>query len=85
MTPKSYLSFLDGYKNVYKEKHTIIGEMARRMNTGLSKLIEASESVDQLSKELVIKEKELELANKKADKVTLSQDQGLNMNLLVQD
>ncbi|XP_071095783.1 dynein axonemal heavy chain 8-like [Haliotis cracherodii] len=69
VTPKSYLSFLDGYKNVYKEKHTIIGEMARRMNTGLSKLIEASESVDLLSKELVIKEKELELANKKADKV----------------
>lgn len=70
VTPKSYLSFLDGYKSVYTVKHAEIGEMARRMNTGLEKLIEASVSVDALSKELVVKEKELAVANVKADKVT---------------
>lgn len=69
VTPKSYLSFLDGYKSVYQQKYSEIGELARRMNTGLAKLIEASESVDQLSKELIIKEKELAVANIKADKV----------------
>ena len=69
MTPKSYLSFLDGYKSIYSEQHGHIGDLAERMNTGLNKLIEASVSVDQLSKELVVKEKELGVANKRADVV----------------
>ncbi|XP_063956179.1 dynein axonemal heavy chain 8-like [Lytechinus pictus] len=69
VTPKSYLSFLDGYKSIYLEKYAEISELAQRMNTGLDKLIEASESVAELSVQLVVKEKELEVASKKADKV----------------
>lgn len=34
MTPKSYLSFINGYKNIYAEKVKYINEQAERMNIG---------------------------------------------------
>lgn len=69
VTPKSYLSFLNGYKTIYADKHAEIKELASRMNIGLTKLVEAGESVAELSKELAVKEQELAVANDKADKV----------------
>lgn len=69
VTPKSYLSFLNGYKTIYAAKHSEISELASRMNIGLTKLVEAGESVAELAVELAEKEKELAVANDKADKV----------------
>lgn len=69
VTPKSYLSFLNSYKQVYAERHAHISALAERMNTGLQKLNEASETVQELSKELAVKEKELAVANEKAESV----------------
>ncbi|XP_076310266.1 dynein axonemal heavy chain 8-like [Tachypleus tridentatus] len=69
VTPKSYLSFISGYKTVYREKHQHINELAERINTGLEKLLEASASVAILKDELAVKEKELEVASVKANKV----------------
>ncbi|KAF5397071.1 hypothetical protein PHET_10045, partial [Paragonimus heterotremus] len=69
VTPKSYLSFLMSYKTVYKQQYDHFARLAERMNGGLKKLAEAQESVSELSKELVVKERELEVANKQAEKV----------------
>ena len=69
VTPKSYLFFIASYKSVYTDKKSQIGELADHMNTGLDKLVEASASVAQLSKYLVVKEKELAVASEKAGKV----------------
>ncbi|XP_053268003.1 dynein axonemal heavy chain 5 [Pleuronectes platessa] len=71
VTPKSYLSFIDSYKIIYAEKIAHVGTLAERMKTGLCKLMEAEQSVSQLSKELVLKEQELAVASQRADEVLL--------------
>ena len=60
---------MNSYKQVYANQKNEIDGLANRMNTGLAKLMEASESVAQLSKELTIKEKKLAVASIKADSV----------------
>ncbi|KAL7373953.1 hypothetical protein ABVT39_018239 [Epinephelus coioides] len=69
VTPKSYLSFIDSYKIIYAQKIAHVGTLAERMKTGLCKLMEAEQSVSQLSEELVVKEQELAVASQRADEV----------------
>ncbi|XP_039248303.2 dynein axonemal heavy chain 5-like isoform X1 [Styela clava] len=69
VTPKSYLSFIQGYKQIYAKRHQEVENQSARMKVGLDKLNEAEKSVVGLSKELVVKEKELEVANAKAQKI----------------
>ncbi|NWU89916.1 DYH5 protein, partial [Upupa epops] len=71
VTPKSYLSFIGGYKAIYKENFDSVGSLSERMKTGLAKLMEAEVSVNDLSKDLVIKEKDLAVTSKKSDEVLL--------------
>ena len=47
-----------------------IGVLAQRMKTGLDKLVEAEKSVNALSLELAVKEKDLAVASKEADEVS---------------
>ena len=69
VTPKSFMSFLISYKDVYSKKETEIGEMSRRMNAGLEKLLEASQNVETMKEQLAKMEKELEVANMRAERV----------------
>ncbi|XP_037081499.1 LOW QUALITY PROTEIN: dynein heavy chain 8, axonemal-like [Pollicipes pollicipes] len=69
VTPKSYLSFLDGYKAIYTQKHEEINELARRMNMGLTKLVEATASVNELAVELEKMTQTLAVASAEAEQV----------------
>ncbi|KAJ8672889.1 hypothetical protein QAD02_004150 [Eretmocerus hayati] len=69
VTPKSYLNFICGYKHIYASKQHELGEGARRMDTGLAKLEEASISVEILKRDLKEMEKDLVQASETAEKV----------------
>ena len=69
VTPKSYLSFLNDYKEIYSHKLNEIESMAKRMNDGLTRLVEAEKAVIVMKEELSVKEQELDFANRKADQV----------------
>ena len=69
VTPKSFLSFIKSYKEVYTSQEEEIGEQSTRMNLGLKKLDDASQAVELLKQELAEMEKGLQIANQKADKV----------------
>ncbi len=69
MTPKTYLSFLSSYKSVFGSKASEIGGMSTRIETGLAKLQDASETVEKLKTDLAVMEKDLALASETAEKV----------------
>lgn len=69
VTPKSYLNFIAGYKNIYQMKQKELGDGVEKMDTGLEKLKEASGQVEILKKDLAVMEEELVEANQKAESV----------------
>ena len=72
VTPKSFLNFINSYKAVYASKEVEIEQLSARMNAGLNKLNEASKAVEILKRELAVMEKELEVANTKAQEVLVN-------------
>ena len=85
VTPKSFLSFISSYKSVYAKKEEEIGEMSTRMNQGLEKLHEASKAVELLKEELAAMEKELLIANQKAEKVLVEVTQKAKESEVIKD
>ena len=52
VTPKSYLSFIDLYKDVYKKKYDAIDVEDQNIKLGLDKLKEAAQGVEELKVDL---------------------------------
>lgn len=69
VTPKSYLNFIAGYKNIYQMKQSELGDGVEKMDTGLEKLKEASAAVEILKTDLAVMETELAEASQKAENV----------------
>ncbi|XP_029675665.1 LOW QUALITY PROTEIN: dynein heavy chain 8, axonemal-like [Formica exsecta] len=63
VTPKSFLTFLDSYKTLYKQRLDNINTLTSRMTSGLSKLIDAAAQVDILRKELEKTQEEIVAKN----------------------
>ena len=64
VTPKSYLTFIEEYQNLYKTKYSLYNELRSNLKVGLDKLLEAGEDVAKMKEELKIKEKDLEEAQR---------------------
>ena len=70
-TPKSYLSFLESYLVVYREKFLQINELAENIGGGLKKLQQAGEDVRLMKINLADKEVNLQVATKETDALLL--------------
>ena len=64
VTPKSYLSFIEGYKDLYTRKLSDVKVLAEKINSGLSKLFDAKQDVKTMQVELGVKNAELAEAQK---------------------
>lgn len=71
VTPKSFLSFVDGYKVLYKANIKEIEKMKDQRIMGLSKLADASIQVERLKKELVKKDEEILIATAASTEVKI--------------
>jgi len=66
-TPKSYLGFIDLYRDIYKEKVSAVHILADKINGGLLKLQQAGEDVRLMKVDLAQKEVKLVAAQKETD------------------
>lgn len=69
VTPKSYLSFIDQYKQVYQTKFDGLNLEEQNIRKGLDRLKEAAEGVEVLKGDLKIEDAKLKEASDKTDKL----------------
>jgi len=69
VTPKSYLSFIELYKELYKTKYDTIYEEESNISKGLERLAEANRDVELLKEELKKEDIKLNEAKEASDKL----------------
>lgn len=69
MTPKSYLAFIDQYKQVYKAKFDGVSTEESNIRKGLDRLKEAAEGVEELKIDLKKEDLKLKEASEVTDKL----------------
>ena len=69
VTPKSYLSFIDQYKQVYKTKFDGLNQEEQNIKKGLDRLREAAEGVEELKIDLKKEDAKLKEASEITDKL----------------
>jgi dynein heavy chain len=69
VTPKSYLSFIDLYKTLYKAKWQGIDKDQSNIQSGLAKLLEATEGVGEMKKLLQAEDVKLRQATEETNKL----------------
>jgi len=92
VTPKSYLSFMNGYKDLYSRKWDHVKKLAAAINTGLGKMKDAKEDVDKLKDDLKVMNKEVEVKSKQvkellsviAEKTTVAEKEKQKANAIAQ-
>lgn len=67
VTPKSFLSFIQFYMNLYKVKWEGVAQLAQAINAGLEKMDEAKVDVGRMKANLAVKNQELAKASKEAE------------------
>ncbi|MCQ2817037.1 MAG: hypothetical protein MJ252_07210, partial [archaeon] len=73
VTPKSFLSFIQEYMNIYIKKDREVAERAETINGGLSKLKEAEEDIGKQNEEMAVKKDIIAVKKKEVDeKVAIS-------------
>ncbi|KAL0129655.1 hypothetical protein PUN28_001727 [Cardiocondyla obscurior] len=78
VTPRSFLTFLDSYKTLYKQRLDNINMLTSRMNSGLSKLIDATDQVDVLRHELEKSQEEIVAKNAQVETIVANVNEKKN-------
>jgi dynein heavy chain len=69
VTPKSYLSFINMYKEVYKVKYDELNKEEENIRKGLRNVAEATEDISEMKKVLEVKKKEQAIAAEATQKL----------------